>query len=108
MKKIGARAFAGCEGLSNVIIPKGGNKNRLTYILCMLKFKKCNLANWCLEAADDAFEKCDSLEAIFVPTKKTNYYKKRLPSELWDKIIEIDSKQESYAVYEDKVPTENQ
>ena len=39
----------------------------------------------------DAFEGCDSLQEILVPAHKTDYYKKRLPSELWDKIVELDN-----------------
>lgn len=38
----------------------------------------------------DAFEGCDSLQEILIPSHKTDYYKKRLPSELWDKIVELD------------------
>ena len=36
----------------------------------------------------DAFARCESLEEILVPAKNTDYYRKRLPGGLWDKIVE--------------------
>lgn len=35
-----------------------------------------------------ALEGCNKLKKIVVPTKRSNYYKKRLPEELWGLIVE--------------------
>ena len=37
----------------------------------------------------DAFSGCDTLTTIYVPVKKADYYKKRLPKKLHDKIVEV-------------------
>jgi hypothetical protein len=37
----------------------------------------------------DAFSGCDTLTTIYVPAKKADYYKKRLPKKLHDKIVEV-------------------
>ena len=84
-------AFAGCERFSNVIIPKGViNISHRAYIGCT-NLRSVTLPIGVKIIGEDVFKKCDSLETIFVPAKKTEYYKKRLPSELWDKIVELDN-----------------
>jgi hypothetical protein len=35
------------------------------------------------------FDNCTSLKTIYVPAKKSDYYKKRLPEELHDIIVEL-------------------
>jgi hypothetical protein len=90
LKKIERLAFAGCERLSNVIIPKGViNISHRAYIGCT-NLRSVTLPIGVKIIGEDVFKKCDSQETIFVPAKKTEYYKKRLPSELWDKIVELD------------------
>ena len=39
--------------------------------------------------ADTSFEKCEALTTIYVPAKKTDYYKQRLPEELHSLIVEL-------------------
>lgn len=91
LKKIERLAFAGCERFSNVIIPKGViNISHRAYIGCT-NLRSVTLPIGIKIIGEDVFKKCDSLETIFVPAKKTEYYKKRLPSELWDKIVELDN-----------------
>jgi hypothetical protein len=91
LKKIERLAFAGCERFSNVIIPKGViNISHRAYIGCT-NLRSVTLPIGVKIIGEDVFKKCDSLETIFVPAKKTEYYKKRLPSELWDKIVELDN-----------------
>ena len=36
-----------------------------------------------------AFAENSALSTIYVPSKKSDYYKKRLPEELHDKIVEL-------------------
>ena len=36
-----------------------------------------------------AFDECSALATIYVPAKKAGYYKKRLPEQLHDKIVEL-------------------
>ena len=46
----------------------------------------------------DAFFNCPALKTIYVPAKKINYYKKRLPEELHSLIVELPAeKSESMA-----------
>ena len=91
LKKIERLAFAGCERFSNVIIPKGViNISHRAYIGCT-NLRSVTLPIGVKIIGEDVFKKCDSLETIFVPAKKTEYYKKRLPAELWDKIVELDN-----------------
>jgi hypothetical protein len=59
-------AFAECTSLTTVTLPVGVKK-----------------------IEDDVFHKCSALTTIYVPAKKTDYYMKRLPEELHDKIVEL-------------------
>ena len=63
---IGGSAFGGCTSLTTVTLPVGVKK--ISY---------------------NAFRKCSALSTIYVPAKKTDYYKKRLPEELHDTIVEL-------------------
>ena len=44
-----------------------------------------------------AFDDCTVLTAIYVPAKKADYYKERLPEELHDKIVELEAKKQAKA-----------
>ena len=46
----------------------------------------------CLKTLKNAFDECSALSTIYIPAKKTDYYKKRLPEDLHDKIVKFDSK----------------
>ena len=41
------------------------------------------------EIANTSFKKCKALTTIYVPAKKTDYYKQRLPEELHSLIVEL-------------------
>ena len=38
---------------------------------------------------ESVFDECSALDTIYVPAKKADYYKKRLPEQLHDKIVEL-------------------
>ena len=38
---------------------------------------------------ESVFDECSALATIYVPAKKADYYKKRLPKQLHDKIVEL-------------------
>ena len=90
LKKIEAIAFMACTKLSSVAIPKGVIKIGNNAFKSCLNLSRVILPIGVKTIHADAFEGCDSLQEIVVPAKKTDYYKKRLPGELWDKIVEMD------------------
>ena len=63
---IGEDAFADCSALTTVTLPKGVNE------------------------MPDAFLDCTGITTINIPAKKTDYYKKRLPEELHQFIVEME------------------
>ena len=83
--------FACCTGLSSITIPKGVIKIGQRAFMDLLNLIRVILPIGVKTIHADAFEGCDSLQEILVPAHKTDYYKKRLPSELWDKIVELDN-----------------
>ena len=72
--EIGRCAFWGCESLTTVTLPVGVKTIEST-----------------------AFLDCTALATIYVPAKKTDYYKKRLPEELHNKIVELVPEKKSKA-----------
>lgn len=64
---IGESAFTGCSALTTVTLPEGVKK--MPY----------------------AFFNCTGITTINVPAKKTDYYKKRLPENLHQFIVEMES-----------------
>ena len=44
-----------------------------------------------------AFDNCKALERIYVPAKKTDYYKSRLPEELHSLIVELQPEKKAKA-----------
>ena len=66
VKEIRGYAFAGCTSLTTLTLPIGVNK-----------------------IEERVFDKCSALAAIYVPAGKADYYKKRLPKHLHDKIVEL-------------------
>ena len=66
VRKIEWRAFYGCTSLTTLTLPIGVNK-----------------------IEEQVFDKCSALTAINVPAGKADYYKKRLPRHLHDKIVEL-------------------
>jgi hypothetical protein len=63
--KIGKKAFNGCTSLTTVTLPAG------------------------VRNMEHAFAENSALSTIYVPSKKSDYYKKHLPEELHDKIVEL-------------------
>ena len=41
------------------------------------------------EIADTSFDECKALTTIYVPAKKSDYYKQRLPEKLHSLIVEL-------------------
>ena len=66
VKELQSNAFAYCEVLTTVTLPKAVKK-----------------------IFEYAFEECTSLKTINVPAKRADYYKKRLPEELYRLIVEL-------------------
>ena len=90
LTEIEDNVFACCTGLSSITIPKGVIKIGQRAFMDLLNLSRVILPIGVKTIHADAFEGCDSLQEILVPAHKTDYYKKRLPSELWDKIVELD------------------
>jgi hypothetical protein len=86
------RAFYGCTGLESVVIQNAiaDLDSYRTYL-----FADCsNLRSVTLPAGikkidKSTFSGCDNLNTINVPAKKADYYKKRLPEELHQFIVEL-------------------
>ena len=91
LTEIEDNVFACCTGLSSITIPKGVIKIGQRAFMDLLNLSRVILPIGVKTIHADAFEGCDSLQEILVPAHKTDYYKKRLPSELWDKIVELDN-----------------
>lgn len=87
--EIGERTFKGCTSLESIVIPKG------VTMIGSCAFEGCtSLTTVTLPAGVknidyEAFRKCSALSTIYVPAKKAEYYKKRLPEELHDIIVEL-------------------
>ena len=65
-KKIEDYAFSSCAALTTITMPIGVNK-----------------------IDEGSFTECEALTTIYVPTKKTDYYKQRLPEDLHSLIVEL-------------------
>ncbi len=80
-------AFFGCTSLTSVEIPKGVKKIGDSFGSALqtitLPAGVAKIDYW-------AFYNCKSLKTIYVPAKKTDYYKKRLPEELHQFIVEME------------------
>ena len=111
VKSIGERAFLGCESLTHITIPEGievikeGTFRRCKSLesiiipasvteIGWIAFEDCtSLKEITLPAGlkirKDSFEGCKSINTIYVPAKKTDYYKKRLPESMHSAIVEM-------------------
>ena len=82
-------AFYGCESLTSVTIPEGVTS------IGGFAFSHCSalttvtLPNG-VKKMPNAFFKCTGITTINIPAKKTDYYKKRLPEELHQFIVEME------------------
>ena len=66
MKRVDAVAFKGAISLETITLPTGMTK-----------------------IDSEAFYRCTALKTIYVPAKKADYYKQRLPEELHQFIVEM-------------------
>ena len=92
--EIGERTFKGCTSLESIVIPKG------VTMICGFAFEGCtSLTTVTLPAGvrnmEHAFAENPALSTIYVPSKKSDYYKKHLPEELHDKIVELKSEKKT-------------
>ena len=90
MHFIGCLPFYRCTSLESIVIPKGVKE------ICHAAFWGCtSLTTVTLPVGVNnidctAFNDCSVLTKIYVPAKKADYYKKRLPKELHGKIVELE------------------
>ena len=91
------RTFKGCTSLESIVIPKG------VTMICGFAFEGCTslttvtLPTGVKKIENDVFYECSALSTIYVPAKKADYYKKRLPEELHDKIVELTAEKNTKA-----------
>ena len=93
--EIGDFAFFGCTGLTSVVIPSS-----VTEIGDHAFFGCTGLTNGEIHSPEIEFgirvlSECENLKSIKVPAKKADYYKKRLPEELHDLIVEMEPKKKT-------------
>lgn len=92
--EIGESAFKSC-GLTSVVIPSS-----VTEIGDHAFFGCTGLTNGEIHSLEIEFGirvwcECENLKSIKVPAKKADYYKKRLPEELHDLIVEMEPKKKT-------------
>ena len=83
-------AFSGCTGLTSVVIPEGVTEIGENAFRGCENLKEVTLPVGVKKIDESAFNECKALETIYVPAKKADYYEKRLPEELHDKIKELE------------------
>ena len=93
--KIGDYAFSDCCALTSVVIP-----SYVTEIGDHAFFGCTGLTNGEIHSPEIEFGirvlcECENLKSIKVPAKKADYYKKRLPEELHDLIVEMEPKKKT-------------
>lgn len=87
--EIGESAFRGCTSLTSVTIPEGVTS------IGELAFEGCSALTTVtlpkgVKKMPNAFFECTGITTINIPAKKTDYYKKRLPEELHQFIVEME------------------
>ena len=87
--EIGERTFKGCTSLDSIVIPKGVTMIGSCAFEGYTSLTTVTLPAGVKNIDYEAFRKCSALSTIYVPAKKADYYKKRLPEELHDTIVEL-------------------
>jgi hypothetical protein len=87
--KIEYYAFCGCTSLESIVIPKGVKEIKGYAFSHCTSLTTLTLPIGVNKIEDIFFFDFSQLVAINVPAKKADYYKKRLPEELHDKIVEL-------------------
>ena len=87
--EIGAETFYGCTPLESVIIPESVVKIGDDAFGGCTSLKSITLLGAAAKIDEYVFDDCSALSAIYVPAKRTDYYKEVLPEEFHDKIVEL-------------------
>ena len=95
VKTIGARAFERCKSLKTVEILAPLNKLGNEAFMDCTTLKTVTFHAGIKTIEEDVFKNCRTLKAIYVPAKKTEYYKKRLPARLHGRIVELPAEKKS-------------
>ena len=90
--EIGDRAFRDCTSLESVTIPKSVTEIGECAFSSCISLESITFLGSVTKIDECAFDDCTVLTAIYVPAKKADYYKERLPEELHDKIVELEAK----------------
>ena len=88
-KKIVSDAFENCKKLKSVVIQAGLNKIYDRAFANCTSLETVTFPIGVKSFGVDVFTDCTALKTIYVPAKKADYYKKRLPSELHSLIVEL-------------------
>ena len=87
-----SRAFCGCTGLESVVIQNAIadlDSYRVSLFAGCSNLRSVTLPAGIKKIDNSTFRGCDNLNTINVPAKKADYYKKRLPEELHQFIVEL-------------------
>ena len=85
---IGSEAFSGCKGLTNIVIPDSVTEiGEFAFYGCK-NLTSIVIPNSVTKIGECAFCGCMALEEISVSKGKVDYFKRLLPAELHDKIVE--------------------
>lgn len=87
--EIGEKTFFGCTSLTSIVIPDSVTEIGNYAFRGCTGLKSIVIGNSVTEIGNWSFDRCTGLKTINVPTKKADYYKKRLPEELHHLIVEL-------------------
>lgn len=86
--EIGRCAFAYCKGLKSIVLHAKLKKLEGTFCECS-SLETITLPAGVNQIDEHTFRGCDALKTIFVPARKADYYKNRLPEDLCELIVEL-------------------
>lgn len=82
--------FFGCSALTSVVIPDSVTEIGEGAFSECDSLETITLGPNIDKIHTEVFSSCSALKTIFVPAKKTDYYKKRLPENLHSLIVELE------------------